>query len=231
MAVRGIVLPVGDAGVLAVLGDSIDPKTVATVWSLLDVLKGMLGQSALDIVPAYASVLVRFNPSATQLASVMATVRGAIEAAGEIPAVPSRNVEVGVCFAQEYALDMKEVTEQTGLAADEVIAEFCEPTYRVAFLGFSAGFPYMIGLSSKLDLPRLRSPRVRVPAGSVGFAAGQCGVYPRQSPGGWRILGKTSASIFDPESTNPAFFQPGDRVRFKAVASLDGALATVTSAQ
>jgi len=229
MAVRGSVLPVGDAGVLAVLGDAIDPKTVASVWSLLDVLKRMLGDSVLDVVPAYASVLVRFNPSATQLASVMATVRGAMEVAGEAPAAASRMVEVGVCFTAEYALDMNDVAGQTGLTPDEVVAEFCGPTYRVAFLGFSAGFPYMIGLSTKLDLPRLRSPRVRVPAGSVGFAAGQCGIYPRQTPGGWRILGKTSAPIFDPESTSPALFHAGDRVRFKAVATLDDARASVTS--
>jgi KipI family sensor histidine kinase inhibitor len=87
----------------------------------------------------------------------------------------------------------------------------------------------MIGLSGKLNLPRLPSPRIRVPAGSVGFAAGQCGIYPRQSPGGWRILGKTSASLFDPQSATPALFQPGDRVRFFPVATLDDARASVRS--
>jgi len=229
MAVRGSVLPVGDAGVLAVLGDAIDPKTVASVWSLLGVLKATFGDSVIDIVPAYGSVLVRFNPSATQLATVMATVRGAMEAAAETPDAASRTIEVGVCFAAEYALDMNNVAEHTGLAPDQIVKEFCGPTYRVAFLGFSAGFPYMIGLSRRLNLPRLPSPRVRVPAGSVGFAAGHCGIYPRQSPGGWRILGKTSAPIFDPQSANPALFHPGDRVRFHPVATLDDARANVTS--
>jgi inhibitor of KinA len=228
MAVRGSVLPVGDAGVLAVLGDAIDPTTVASVWSLLGILKTTLGDSILDIVPAYSSVLVRFNPSATQLATVMAAVRGALEAAGETLDAASRTIKVGVCFAAEYALDMNDVEKHTGLAPEEIVGEFCGPTYRVAFLGFSAGFPYMIGLSGRLDLPRLPSPRVRVPAGSVGFAAGQCGIYPRQSPGGWRILGKTSAPLFDPQSATPALFQPGDRVRFFPVATLDDARARVT---
>jgi KipI family sensor histidine kinase inhibitor len=215
--------------VLAVVGEQINPKTVASVWSLLGVLKTMLGDSVLDIVPAYASVLVRFNPSATQLASVMATVRGAMETAGEVADEASRMVEVGVSFAADYALDMTDVAQHTGLTPEAIVEEFCRPTYRVAFLGFSAGFPYMIGLSEKLDVPRLRSPRVRVPAGSVGFAAGQCGIYPRQSPGGWRILGKTSAPIFDAESAHPALFQPGDRVRFHSVAALDDAHARVIS--
>ena len=229
MAVRGSVLPVGDAGVLAVLGDAIDAKTLASVWSLLGVLKAALGDSVLDIVPAYSSVLVRFNPSATQLATVMAVVRGAMEVAGQTLDTASRRIEVGVCFSAECALDINEVAERTGLAPDRIVEEFCGSTYRVAFLGFTAGFPYMIGLSGRLDLPRLPSPRVRVPAGSVGFAAGQCGIYPRQSPGGWRILGRTSGLIFDPERATPALFRPGDIVRFHPVASLDDARANVTS--
>jgi KipI family sensor histidine kinase inhibitor len=229
MAISGAVLPVGDAAVLAVLGDTIDPQTVASVWSLFAVLKRTLRDSVLDIVPAYASVLVRFNPSATQLAAVMASVRGAMEAAGETVAVNSRTIDVGVCFAPEHALDLDDVVTQTGLAPDEVIEEFCKPTYRVAFLGFNAGFPYMIGLSKKLDLPRLPSPRVRVPAGSVAFTAGQCGIYPRSSPGGWRILGKTSAQLFDPASASPALFSPGDAVRFHVAPSVAEATASVTS--
>ena len=229
MAVHGSVVPVGDAGVLAVLGDAIDQKTVASVWSLLRALSDVFGESVLDLAPAYASVLVRFNPSAMQLATVMATVRGAMETAGETLDAPSRTVEVGVCFAGEYALDMDDVAQQTGLAPADVAKEFCRPTYRVAFLGFSAGFPYMLGLSERLNLPRLRSPRVRVPAGSVGFAAGQCGIYPRQSPGGWRIIGRTSAPLFVPGRESPALFQPGDQVRFHPVATLDDAGARVSS--
>jgi KipI family sensor histidine kinase inhibitor len=227
MTPRGDILPVGDAAVLAVLGDEIDPATVARVWALHAVLKKLRGPIIKDVVPAYASVLVRFNPSATQLAIVMATVRGALEAARATHAGASRTVHVGVCFAAEHALDLGDVAKHSGLAPDGVVSEFCQPTYRVAFLGFSAGFPYLIGLPHVIDMPRLPAPRVRVPAGSVGLAAGQCGIYPRMSPGGWRILGKTSATIFDPTQASPAVFHPGDAVRFHAVASLDDATASV----
>ena len=227
MALRGEVLPVGDAAVLAVLGDAIDPAVVEHVWSLHAELKPQIGESILDVVPAYASVLVRFNPSVAQLALVMATVRGAMESARDAPSTTPRTIDLGVFFGPEHALDLGDVAERIGLKPDEVVSTFCEPTYRVAFLGFTAGFPYLIGLPAKLDLPRHATPRVRVPAGSVGFAAGQCGIYPRMSPGGWRILGKTNASIFDPDRERPALFQPGDAVRFHPAATPNDAGATV----
>ncbi len=227
MSLAGDVLPVGDAAVLAVVGDTIDAATSASVWSLYAALQQAFGKSVLDIVPAYGSVLVRFNPAATQAAIVMATIRGAMEHAQPVAQTPSRNVEIGVCFAPEHALDLTDVAQRTGLKPDDVVSEFCRPTYRVAFLGFSAGFPYLIGLSDKLDLPRLPAPRVRVPAGSVAFAAGQCGIYPRTLPGGWRILGKTGAKIFDPTSAEPALLRAGDAVRFRAVATVDDATAVI----
>ncbi len=199
------------------------------MWALDAALRAALRASVLDVVPAYGSVLVRFDPSVTQLAAIMAAMRGALEALRAIEQPSSRTIEVGVCFAPEHALDLDAVARQVGMVRDDVIRAFCEPTYRVAFLGFTAGFPYMLGLSPKLDLPRLATPRVRVPAGSVAFAAGQCGIYPRASPGGWRIVGKTNAQIFDPVREPASLFQPADAVRFHAVASLEEAGAAVVS--
>lgn len=229
MKLAGDVLPVGDAAVLAVLGDSINEATVSDVWSLRAMLRNQLGASVLDIVPAFASVLVRFDPSVARLATIMACVRGAMEQTQDLPATESRTIDVSVCFAAEYALDLVDVARQVALSPEEVVREFCRPMYRVAFLGFTAGFPYLLGLPKKLDLPRLQTPRVRVPAGSVAIAAGQCGIYPRSSPGGWRIVGKTQAHVFDPTREPASLFAPGDRVLFHAVESLDAAIASVAS--
>lgn len=223
------VLPVGDAAVLAVLGESIEDATIGNVWWLCTTLQKMLGASVLDIVPAFASVLVRFDPSVARLATIMACVRGALENLESLPSGESRTVAVNVCFAAEHALDLADVARHAGLSEEDAVSEFCRPIYRVAFLGFTAGFPYMLGLSQKLDLPRLPTPRVRVPAGSVALAAGQCGIYPRSSPGGWRIVGKTQANLFDPSHDPAALFRPGDRVRFRAVVSLDEATASIAS--
>jgi inhibitor of KinA len=228
MELAGDVVPVGDAAVLAVLGDSVDEATLPRVWSLAAALRTTLGNSALDIVPAFASVLVRFDPSVARLATIMACVRGALEHAGAAGEASSRLVDVRVCFDPEFGLDIGDIARHAKTSEAEVVEAFCEPTYRVAFLGFTAGFPYLTGLPKALDVPRLATPRVRVPAGSVALAAGICGVYPRPSPGGWRILGKTAADIFNAAREPAALFAPGDRVRFHPVASLDRATADVT---
>ena len=227
MSIAGDVLPVGDAAVLAVVGDTIDEMTAARVWALHKAALEAFGTAALDVVPAYTSVLVRFDPSVAQLAIAMATLRGALEHATAGEPTLARRVDIGVSFAAEHALDLEDVSQKTQLTPAQVIEEFCKPTYRVAFLGFSAGFPYLLGLSEKLELPRLPTPRVKVPAGSVAFAAGQCGIYPRNSPGGWRIVGKTGATIFDAGRAEPALLHPGDSVRFHPVESLDQAEAVV----
>jgi KipI family sensor histidine kinase inhibitor len=224
---RGDVLPVGDAAVVVYLGETIDDATSARVWSMCAALDNELRASVLDIVPAFASILIRFDPSVVRLATIMACVRGVLENAPEAARSAGRTVRVNVCFDAEYALDLADVARSAGMREEDVIEEFCRPTYRVAFLGFTAGFPYLIGLPRALQVPRLHTPRVRVPAGSVALAAGQCGIYPRESPGGWRILGKTTAEVFSPSRDPAALFAPADRVIFRAVASLEDATATV----
>lgn len=228
MSIAGDVVPIGDAAVMGVVGDAIDEASSLRVWALHAAAHKAFGNAALDIVPAYGSVLVRFDPSVSHLAVAMATMRGALEQATAIQCTPTRQVEIGVSFALEHALDMVDVARDTGLANADVIAEFCRPDYRVAFLGFSAGFPYLLGLSPKLNLGRLPAPRVKVPAGSVAFAAGQCGIYPRSSPGGWRIVGRTTAPLFDPARDEPSLLRPGDRVRFHPVETLAQAQAVIS---
>lgn len=113
--------------------------------------------------------------------------------------------------------DLADVAAITGLDVDEVIRRHTAPTYVVAFLGFSRGFPYLAGLDPAIVVPRLASPRTSVPAGSVAMGAGYTGIYPASSPGGWRLLGHTSAQFFDEHSDPPSSLQPGDRVTFRGV--------------
>jgi KipI family sensor histidine kinase inhibitor len=113
--------------------------------------------------------------------------------------------------------DIEEVASLAGIDADEVVALHCAPIYTVAFLGFVPGFPYLVGGDPVLEVPRRSDPRVRVPAGSVAIAGPYSGIYPRESPGGWRLLGRTEVAPFDAERTPPALMAPGDRVRFVAL--------------
>ncbi len=206
--------PIGDAAVTAVLGDAFGRSVQKRVWSLHARLQQLLGDTVLDIVPAYASVMVRFDPATVPLATVMATMRGALEDEHPVQLPEAPVMQIAVDFSPDKGLDLDTIAEHTGLARDQVIALFCSGEYTVAFLGFTAGFPYLIGVPPRLFVPRLPSPRARVPAGSVAIAAGQAGIYPRATPGGWRILGRTNTQIFDPLRNPPCLLQPGQRVHF-----------------
>jgi KipI family sensor histidine kinase inhibitor len=133
-----------------------------------------------------------------------------------------------VLFGDEHGIDLDATAQAVGLRSDEYVKALCAAQFHVAFLGFLAGFPYLLGLPESLSLPRLASPRDRVPAGSVAIAGGQCGIYPRSSPGGWRLLGTTRAALFDPAHELPSLFAPGDEVRFRRVARERDALAEVS---
>ena len=110
--------------------------------------------------------------------------------------------------------DLPEVCRLTGLSREQVVRRHAAPDYVVAFLGFIPGFPYLVGLDQALHVPRRPTPRTAVPAGSVGLAGSQTGVYPRTTPGGWQLLGHTDVVLFDPHREPPALLAPGDRLRF-----------------
>ena len=212
---------------MATLGEGIDLATVRSAWHIAELVRERMGDRALDVVPAYASVLVRFDPARVDLAHVMACLRGALAAQGSIGGSRVRTLRVGVRFGGEFGADLDDASATAGVEPDRYIAKFCAAEYRVAFIGFIAGFPYLVGLPDELSVPRRPAPRDRVPAGSVAIAGTQCGIYPRVSPGGWRLLGATRATIFDPTRTPPALFTPGDRVRFEPVGRIEDAHAEI----
>ena len=126
-------------------------------------------------------------------------------------------MEIPVCFDQEFAVDLEQVAANAQLSANEVVDLYCSAEYRVACVGFTPGFPYLIGLPKKLATPRRASPRKEIPAGSVAIGGEQTGIYPMRSPGGWNVIGRTSLPLFDPVKNPPALLQAGDRVRFHAI--------------
>jgi inhibitor of KinA len=131
--------------------------------------------------------------------------------------LPSRIVELPVCYGEAYALDLEAVVALTGLTSREIIRRHSEAEYVVRMLGFMPGFPYLAGLPTELQVPRKERPRLNVPAGSVAIAGNQAGVYPVVSPGGWQVIGRTPVRLFDPQSASPSLLQAGDRVRFRQV--------------
>ncbi len=161
----------------------------------------------IDVVPGHRTVLVTWagqRPHELEELVESALAPGA-------PPAPGRGVEIPVVYDGP---DLEVVGQLAGLSAEEVIERHAAAEYVVAFIGFAPGFAYLIGGDERLAVPRLAKPRERVPAGSVAVAGPYSGIYPRDSPGGWRLLGRTSLTLFDPERAAPALLASGDRVHF-----------------
>ena len=219
---RPMVRPLGNAGVLVGLGDGVSEDLAIRAMELAASMRTALGNAAHDVVASYNSVLVRFDPLATPTARQLALVGEAVDQVA-IDFAPTkedyrrspRHITFGVCFGGQFGLDFEQTAHDLGMRERRMRDLICQAEYRVAFLGFLAGFPYLFGLPDAFaSAHRLRSPRPRVAAGSVAIAAGQCGIYPRAASGGWRLLGQTAGNLFEPEREPAALLRSGDHVRF-----------------
>jgi KipI family sensor histidine kinase inhibitor len=201
------VLPCGSRAVLVELDD------LDAVIGLHAALTAEPPTGVVELVPAARTVLIAFEPGATDAAGVEAAVR----ALDWQPGAPAEGplVEIPVVYDGE---DLEAVAAEAGLAVAEVVALHAGGEYAVAFCGFAPGFGYLSGLDARLHVPRLDTPRTRVPAGAVAIADRFSAVYPRASPGGWRLIGRTDATLWDTERNPPALLSPGTRVRFAEAA-------------
>ena len=173
----------------------------------------------IDLVLAYTTIGVFSDPAKL---GTFDEFRGAIERALEpgMDTTPSRGtttIEVPVCYEDEFAFDLEEVARHAALSQDEIVRRHAEANYRVSCVGFTPGFPYLSGLPPELATPRRASPRKEIPAGAVAIGGTQTGVYPRKSPGGWNVIGRTPLRLFDVERDPPALFKAGDRVLFRKI--------------
>lgn len=214
--------PLGESALLLRFGSIIDRALNDRVHATAAALWAAALPGVEDIAPAYASLLLRFDPrrwpDASQLVAAVREVLARTEAgAGDAEPAGTAVVELPVCYGGEHGPDLAEVAALSGLAAAAVIARHVAGDYRVAMLGFAPGFAYLLGLDPKLAVPRLSSPRLRVPAGSVAIGGAQTGVYPSVLPGGWRLIGRTPLRLFDPARAPPARLAPGQHVHLRAI--------------
>lgn len=204
----------GDSALLVLLGEEPSEGATAAVLALREALATSPPSGLVDLRPAYASLLVVFDARLTTYPEIERAVTKLLPH-GELALGPAaRTIEIPVCYGGSHGPDLVDVAREAGLSLAEAAARHAAATYRVAFLGFSPGFAYLLGLPPRLATPRLAAPRLRVPAGSVGIAGGQTGIYPRATPGGWRLVGRTPLRLFDPLRGRPSLLQPGDAVRF-----------------
>lgn len=219
-------LPLGDAAWTVEFGDALDPVLQARVLALAEKVQALRGSATqeaaalagvLDVVPTFRSLTVVFDPLRTD-ADALGQRLLAWSAADAVSARPGRRWQLPVCCAPAFAPDLADLSVACGLTDGAVVALLTSTLFRVGMIGFMPGFPYMTGLPSALALPRLAAPRRAVPAGSLAVAGALCCVYPWESPGGWRLLGRLPLPLFDLAQTSaPAWLAAGDEVRWTVV--------------
>lgn len=212
--------PLGEDALLLRFEQRLDPAINGRVHALAAAIESRRPAWLLELVPSFASLALVIDPEACATADALEHARnwlrqGAFDAP-EAETTP-RLFEVPVCYGGEYGPDLDALAAHAGLAAHEAIARHAAGDYRVAMLGFAPGFPYLLGLDRSLAMPRLDTPRTRVAAGSVGIGGAQTGIYPRQGPGGWRIIGRTPLTLFDAARATPNLVAPGQQVRFVSI--------------
>ena len=206
------VVDASDRALLLVFDDRISIAAHRDVLRLTPLLQSVRGVT--NVHPAYASILIDFDPLRIGRPDVERTAVELFARAAAAPLPEPRTVEIPVAYGGEWGPDLEAVAALTWHTPDEVVALHSSAEYLVYFLGFSPGFPYLGGLPESIAAPRLDTPRRRVPAGSVAIGGRQTGVYPMASPGGWRIIGRTALRLFDPDADPPVLLRMGDHVRF-----------------
>ena len=198
--------------------DEFDINMPAHIANIIKQLKSWPGNLVTDLTPSYTSLLVNFNVLRISSDEMQQKLDDVIRNGGQSDfQESSHRVEIPVYYSAESGLDLVHTAQTIGISVEEVIELHSQPEYLVFALGFMPGFAFMGILNDKLILPRLSTPRTAVPAGSVAIAEKQTAVYPKPTPGGWRLLGKSPAKLFDVNKSPPQPYQIGDRVKFKPI--------------
>jgi inhibitor of KinA len=219
------IFPLGDSAITIDFGNTIDESVNRKVMSLFCQLKKHAFTGMIEAVPAYSSLTIHYNvPAVKKIAKDQLAydwVKTNIETfiiqnEGE-PESKSRLMRIPVCYDKEYGYDLDAIAFTKKLSIEEIIQLHTAETYKVYLLGFLPGFPYMATLNEKLTMPRRSQPRLSLPAGSVGIAGRQTGIYPLDSPGGWQIVGRTPLQMFNAHDENPTLLRVGDTIQFHSI--------------
>lgn len=216
---RPRVTPLGDAALLVEFEPAIDRRVNARVHAISADLAARGLPGVRDIVPAYASCAVHFDPLRTDRDALGSAVEDAVvrsSTAVEAPLAAS-TIDIPVCYGGPFGPDLPAVSAHAACSEEEVVRLHAALEYRVFMIGFLPGFPYLGTVDERIAVPRRDTPRPHVPAGSVAVAGRQTGIYPVDAPGGWHIIGRTPLRLFDPGGSPPARLAPGDAVRFVAI--------------
>ncbi len=207
----------GDCSLIVELGDKINPEINRRISALTALLEENPLDGLIDIVPAYRSILVIYQPLKTNVRALKKWIDGIQEKVMEIHPPEPETIDIPVVYGGLYGPDLEWVAQYHKITPEEVIRLHTVNTYHVYMIGFMPGFPYMGELPEELETPRKETPRTAIPEGSVGIAQRQTGIYPVVSPGGWQIIGWSPLNLFNPNQDPPALLKSGDMVRFSRI--------------
>jgi len=207
----------GDRGLLVEYGDDIDPEINRKVRAMAIAMAQESLTGVVEFIPTYRSIIIIYEPGTTNPSRLKDNLLSLEERLSEIEIPLPETVKIPVCYGTEFGPDIEFVAEEHGLTLEDVIRIHSEPSYLVYMIGFTPGYPFLGGLAEELHTPRLKTPRIHVPAGSVGIANAQTGIYSIDSPGGWQLIGRTPIKLFDPQRAEPFLLKAGDMLRFRPI--------------
>lgn len=208
------ILPTGERALTVEFGDEIDEHINARLMGFSKHLSSLKIKGIEEMVPSFRAVMIHYNPVILSYSQMVSLIEDALKGNFEEVSGKKTVVRIPVCYGGEYGPDLGYVAEHAGLSEEEVISIHSSKPYLIYMLGFMPGFPYLGGLDERIHTPRLSSPRLKLEAGSVGIAAGQTGLYPMESPGGWQIIGLTPVKCYNPDKPKAIPYEAGDYIQF-----------------
>ncbi|MGL5544197.1 MAG: 5-oxoprolinase subunit PxpB [Cetobacterium sp.] len=215
-------LKAGDSAMIIELGNKISPKINSQLKYITDFLDEIKSEIIRDLLPTYRSIIINYNP----LKISFDNLKNMIEKNVNLKNIDNENkikeiIEIPVLYGGEWGPDIQNISLHNDLTVDEVIKIHESEEYLIYMLGFTPGFPYLGGMAKSIATPRLQTPRIKIPAGSVGIAGEQTGIYPINSPGGWQLLGRSPLELFNPTKEKPFLLKSGEYIKFKSISETE----------
>ena len=211
------ILPAGDEALVVEFGRGIDEGINSMVQDLSEKIENADLKGIKETLPTYRSLMIFYDSGLTDFRKLSREIKKFKLSKKSSILINKRVIEIPCCYEEEFASDLKEMERFTGLSADEIIGIHSGCDYRIYMLGFLPGFVYLGGLDERIAAPRLKTPRTKIPAGSVGIGGNQTGIYPVDSPGGWRLIGSTPLELYNAERKEPVLLKAGDYLRFISI--------------